>query len=105
MSGKLLRLQEPVDSAYIPLLHRGRKQSTNPHCFSVQVKSPKCKLQGHIYHLKVRLSVLKVLVDKPQKACDYSSAHTFIKLLDILFGKECLTRDTACGTASAMNLI
>lgn len=103
---KLVRLQEPVDRAYILLLHRERKQSTNPsHCFSVQLHPPKCKFQGQIYNLEVRHWIPKVLVEKPQRACNYSSAHTFIKLLDILFGKECLTRDTACGSAPAMNLI
>lgn len=88
------------------LLHRERKQSTNPsHCFSVQLNPPKCKLWGQIYNLKVRHSILKVLVEKPPKTCNYFSKNTFIKLLDILFGKECLTRDTAHSSAPAMNMI
>lgn len=103
---KLVWHQKPVDSAYLPLLHRERKQSTNPsHCFSVQLNPPKCKLWGQIYNLKVRRSILKVLVEKAQKTCNYFSKHTFIKLLGILFGKEYLTRDTAHSSAPAMNMI
>jgi hypothetical protein len=51
------------------------------------------------------LDIEKSRVGKTPKACNYSSAHTLIKLLDILFGKECLTKDTAYGNAPVMNLI
>lgn len=103
---KLVWHQKPVDSAYLPLLQREKKESTNPpHCFSVQLNPPKCKLWGQIYNLKVTHSILNILVEKPQKTCNYFSKHTFIKLLGMLFGKEYLTKDTAHSSAPAMNIM
>lgn len=71
--------------------------------FTCILQSARCK--GRFIISKEDTQYWKSRMEKPAKACNYSSTHTLIKLLDILFGKECLARDTACGSAPVMNLI
>lgn len=72
---------------------------------SFSVFSLALEIQGKVADLQFQKQgawTLTALVGQTQKACN-NSAHTFMKLLDILW-EECLTSDMACVSSPFRNL-